>query len=179
MMHGQMTAGSWIYICSQGIVQGTYETFVEEGRKHYAGDLSGKWILTAGLGGMWGNQPLAAAMADGCYLSVVCDPQSVDFRLRTGYVDERADSLDQVLEMITLNSYQRIFALYFVAVSAPLGGLRSQTILRIFTKKTKKSKSYLPMINTYINGWIWRGSASHFKAFPLVFGGLNWESDIV
>lgn len=100
MMYGQMTAGSWIYIGSQGIVQGTYETFVEAGRQHYAGDLTGKWILTAGLGGMGGAQPLAAAMAGACCLAVECDPQSIDFRLRTGYVDERADSLDQALEMI-------------------------------------------------------------------------------
>lgn len=100
MMYGQMTAGSWIYIGSQGIVQGTYETFVEAGRQHYQGDLKGKWILTAGLGGMGGAQPLAAAMAGACCLAVECDPDSIDFRLRTNYVDERADSLDQALEMI-------------------------------------------------------------------------------
>jgi urocanate hydratase len=100
MMYGQMTAGSWIYIGSQGIVQGTYETFVEAGRQHYGGDLSGKWILTAGLGGMGGAQPLAAVMAGACCLAVECDPDRIDFRLRTRYVDEKTDSLDEALEMI-------------------------------------------------------------------------------
>ncbi|MGC3939717.1 urocanate hydratase [Roseobacter sp. EG26] len=100
-MYGQMTAGSWIYIGSQGIVQGTYETFVEAGRQHYQGDLTGKWILTGGLGGMGGAQPLAAVMAGACCLAVECNPDSIDFRLRTRYVDERADTLDEALEMIT------------------------------------------------------------------------------
>ena len=99
-MYGQMTAGSWIYIGSQGIVQGTYETFVEAGRQHYNGDLTGKWILTGGLGGMGGAQPLAAVMAGACCLAVECNPDSIDFRLRTKYVDERADTLDEALEMI-------------------------------------------------------------------------------
>ena len=100
MMYGQMTAGSWIYIGSQGIVQGTYETFVEAGRQHYGGDLTGKWILTGGLGGMGGAQPLAAVMAGACCLAVECNPDSIDFRLRTKYVDERADTLDEALAMI-------------------------------------------------------------------------------
>jgi len=100
MMYGQMTAGSWIYIGTQGIVQGTYETFVEAGRQHYNGDLKGKWILTGGLGGMGGAQPLAAAMAGACCLAVECDPDRIDFRLRTRYVDERADSVDEALDMI-------------------------------------------------------------------------------
>ncbi|MEP0961734.1 MAG: urocanate hydratase [Roseobacter sp.] len=99
-MYGQMTAGSWIYIGSQGIVQGTYETFVEAGRQHYNGDLTGKWVLTGGLGGMGGAQPLAAVMAGACCLAVECNPESIDFRLRTRYVDERADTLDDALEMI-------------------------------------------------------------------------------
>ena len=99
-MYGQMTAGSWIYIGSQGIVQGTYETFVEAGRQHYDGDLTGKWILTGGLGGMGGAQPLAAVMAGACCLAVECNPDSIDFRLRTKYVDERADTLDEALAMI-------------------------------------------------------------------------------
>ena len=99
-MYGQMTAGSWIYIGSQGIVQGTYETFVEAGRQHYNGDLKGKWILTGGLGGMGGAQPLAAVMAGACCLAVECNTESIDFRIRTRYVDERADTLDQALEMI-------------------------------------------------------------------------------
>ena len=99
-MYGQMTAGSWIYIGSQGIVQGTYETFVEAGRQHYDGSLKGKWILTGGLGGMGGAQPLAAVMAGACCLAVECNPESIDFRLRTKYVDEKAETLDEALEMI-------------------------------------------------------------------------------
>ncbi|KUJ84137.1 urocanate hydratase [Ruegeria marisrubri] len=100
MMYGQMTAGSWIYIGSQGIVQGTYETFAEAGRQHYGGDLTGKWILTGGLGGMGGAQPLAAVMAGACCLAVECDETRADFRLRTRYVDEKTHSLDVALEMI-------------------------------------------------------------------------------
>ena len=100
MMYGQMTAGSWIYIGSQGIVQGTYETFAEAGRQHYDGNLRGKWILTAGLGGMGGAQPLAAVLAGACLLAVECDPERIDFRLRTRYVDERTDDLDAALAMI-------------------------------------------------------------------------------
>ena len=99
-MYGQMTAGSWIYIGSQGIVQGTYETFVEAGRQHYAGDLQGKWILTGGLGGMGGAQPLAAAMAGACCLAVECNPDSIDFRQRTRYIDDKTDNLDDALAMI-------------------------------------------------------------------------------
>ena len=100
MMFGQMTAGSWIYIGSQGIVQGTYETFVEMARQSYGGDLRGKWILTAGLGGMGGAQPLAAVMAGACMLAVECQQSSIDFRLRTGYVDEQAKDLDDALARI-------------------------------------------------------------------------------
>jgi len=99
-MYGQMTAGSWIYIGSQGIVQGTYETFVEMGRQHYNGDLSGRWILTAGLGGMGGAQPLAATLAGACSLTVECQEAHIDFRLRTGYVDKKAYSLDEAMGMI-------------------------------------------------------------------------------
>ena len=100
MVYGQMTAGSWIYIGTQGIVQGTYETFAEAGRQHYGGDLKGKWILTGGLGGMGGAQPLAAVFAGACCLAVECNPDSIDFRLRTKYLDEKAETLDQALEMI-------------------------------------------------------------------------------
>ena len=99
-MYGQMTAGSWIYIGTQGIVQGTYETFVEAGRQHYNGDLTGRWILTAGLGGMGGAQPLAAVMAGACCLAVECDESRADSRLRTRYVDEKTHSLDKALDMI-------------------------------------------------------------------------------
>ncbi len=99
-MYGQMTAGSWIYIGSQGIVQGTYETFVEMGRQHYGGDLTGKWILTAGLGGMGGAQPLAAALAGASSLNIECRQSSIDMRLRTRYVDEQATDLDDALARI-------------------------------------------------------------------------------
>src|SRR5210317_1074743 len=100
MMYGQMTAGSWIYIGSQGIVQGTYETFVEAGRQHFGGDTSGKWILTSGLGGMGGAQPLAATMAGYSMMCVECDPARIEFRLRTKYLDKQAASLDEALTMI-------------------------------------------------------------------------------
>ena len=101
MMYGQMTAGSWIYIGTQGIVQGTYETFVEAGRQHYDGNLSGRWILTGGLGGMGGAQPLAAVMAGASCLAVECNPESIDFRLRTKYLDEKAETLDEALALIS------------------------------------------------------------------------------
>jgi len=100
MMYGQMTAGSWIYIGSQGIVQGTYETFVEMGRQHYGGSLAGKWILTAGLGGMGGAQPLAASLAGASSLTIECRQSSIDFRLRTRYVDEQANDIDDALARI-------------------------------------------------------------------------------
>ena len=100
MMYGQMTAGSWIYIGSQGIVQGTYETFVEMGRRHFGGSLKGRWILTAGLGGMGGAQPLAATMAGASLLAVECRPSSIEFRLRSGYLDVAAKDLDEALTII-------------------------------------------------------------------------------
>jgi urocanate hydratase len=100
MMYGQMTAGSWIYIGTQGIVQGTYETFVEAGRQHYGGILKGRWILTGGLGGMGGAQPLAAVMAGACCLAVECDESRAEFRKRTLYVDEITHDLDEALAMI-------------------------------------------------------------------------------
>ena len=99
-MYGQMTAGSWIYIGAQGIVQGTYETFVEMGRQHYAGDLSGKWLLTAGLGGMGGAQPLAAVMAGASCLAIECQPSRIEMRLRTGYLDKATEDLDEALAWI-------------------------------------------------------------------------------
>jgi urocanate hydratase len=107
MMYGQMTAGSWIYIGSQGIVQGTYETFVEMGRRHYGGDLGGRWILTAGLGGMGGAQPLAATMAGASCLAVECRASSIEFRLRTGYVDVQARDLDEALALVAESAQAR------------------------------------------------------------------------
>jgi urocanate hydratase len=100
MMYGQMTAGSWIYIGSQGIVQGTYETFVEMGRQHYSGKLAGRWILTAGLGGMGGAQPLAATMAGASMLAIECQSDRIDKRLETGYLDTRANTIDEALAII-------------------------------------------------------------------------------
>jgi urocanate hydratase len=101
MMYGQMTAGSWIYIGSQGIVQGTYETFVEAGRQHYGGSLKGRWILTAGLGGMGGAQPLAASFAGASSLNIECQQTRIDFRLKTRYLDEQARDVDDALERLT------------------------------------------------------------------------------
>jgi len=100
MMYGQMTAGSWIYIGAQGIVQGTFETFAEAGRQHYQNDLSGRWILTAGLGGMGGAQPLAGVLAGACVLAIECQESRIDFRLRTRYVDHKAYTLDEALTLI-------------------------------------------------------------------------------
>ena len=100
MMYGQMTAGSWIYIGTQGIVQGTYETFVEMGRQHYDGDLSGRWLLTAGLGGMGGAQPLAAVMAGASCLAIECQKSRIEMRLKTGYLDKATESLDEALAII-------------------------------------------------------------------------------
>jgi urocanate hydratase len=102
-MYGQMTAGSWIYIGTQGIVQGTFETFAEAGRQHFGGDLKGRWVLTAGLGGMGGAQPLAATMAGAVSLTIECQQSSIDFRLRTRYLDKQAGSIDEALEMIKLH----------------------------------------------------------------------------
>ena len=99
-MYGQMTAGSWIYIGSQGIVQGTYETFVEMGRRHFGGDLTGRWLLTAGLGGMGGAQPLAAVMAGASCLAIECQPSRIEMRLRTGYLDRQAATIDEALAII-------------------------------------------------------------------------------
>ena len=100
MMYGQMTAGSWIYIGTQGIVQGTFETFVEAGNQHFGGNLTGKWILTAGLGGMGGAQPLAGVLAGACVLTIECQESRIDFRIRTRYLDKKATTLDEALAMI-------------------------------------------------------------------------------
>jgi urocanate hydratase len=107
MMYGQMTAGSWIYIGSQGIVQGTYETFVEAGRQHFNGDLTGRWILTAGLGGMGGAQPLAATFAGACSLNIECQQSSIDFRLKTKYVDKQAATVQEALDMIAYHTTRK------------------------------------------------------------------------
>jgi urocanate hydratase len=108
MMYGQMTAGSWIYIGSQGIVQGTYETFVEAGRQHYGGELAGRWVLTAGLGGMGGAQPLAATFAGACSLNIECQQSRIDFRMRSRYLDEQASDLDDALARIKAYTVQKL-----------------------------------------------------------------------
>src|SRR6202043_789924 len=100
MMYGQMTAGSWIYIGSQGIVQGTYETFAEVGRRHYGGTLRGRWILTGGLGGMGGAQPLAAAVGGPALISVECQPSRIEMRERTGYLDRHTADVDEALAWV-------------------------------------------------------------------------------
>ncbi|HEV2603862.1 MAG TPA: urocanate hydratase [Microvirga sp.] len=107
MMYGQMTAGSWIYIGTQGIVQGTYETFAEVGRRHYGGDLKGRWILTGGLGGMGGAQPLAATMAGASMLAIECSAQRIEMRLRTRYLDTQAATLDEALTMVERSCRER------------------------------------------------------------------------
>src|SRR6185503_1885440 len=101
MMYGQMTAGSWIYIGSQGIVQGTYETFAEAGRQHYGGNWSGKWILTAGLGGMGGAQPLAATMAGASMIAIECDPSRIEMRLKSGYLDAQARTIGEAQRLLS------------------------------------------------------------------------------
>ncbi len=106
-MYGQMTAGSWIYIGTQGIVQGTYETFAEAGRQHFGGDMAGRWILTAGLGGMGGAQPLAASFAGAVSLTIECQQASIDFRLRTRYLDKQARDLDDALALVAHHTARR------------------------------------------------------------------------
>jgi urocanate hydratase len=122
MMFGQMTAGSWIYIGTQGIVQGTFETFAEAGRQHYNGDLAGRWVLTAGLGGMGGAQPLAASFAGACSLNIECRQSSIDFRLRTKYLDKQAKNLDEALALIAHHTSRK------EAVSIGLCGNAAQIV---------------------------------------------------
>jgi urocanate hydratase len=126
MMFGQMTAGSWIYIGSQGIVQGTYETFMEMGRLHYGGSLAGRWVLTAGLGGMGGAQPLAAVMAGASCLAIECQRSRIDMRLRTGYLDHATDNLEEALAMIQESRKQH------KAISVGLLGNAAEILPKVF-----------------------------------------------
>ena len=135
MMYGQMTAGSWIYIGSQGIVQGTYETFVEMGRRHFGGDLSGRWLLTAGLGGMGGAQPLAATMAGASCLAVECQASRIEMRLKTGYVDRCADTLDEALAMIDEATREK------KAVSVGLLGNAADIFPELFRRGVRPDRS--------------------------------------
>jgi urocanate hydratase len=152
-MFGQMTAGSWIYIGSQGIVQGTYETFAEMGRKHFNGQLGGKWILTAGLGGMGGAQPLAATMAGASMLAVECRPSSIAKRLETGYVDVQAPSLDQALEIIArADDAQRPVS---VALLANINDVLDELLERGIRPDavTDQTSAHDPVIGYLPQGW--------------------------
>ncbi len=157
MMYGQMTAGSWIYIGTQGIVQGTYETFAEAGRQHYKGDLKGKWVLTGGLGGMGGAQPLAATMAGFSLLGVECQASRIERRLATRYLDHKAATLDEALDIIHKSSKP---------VSVGLLGNAADVFPEI-AKRAKTDKKYRPdlvtdqtsahdPLNGYLPiGWTW------------------------
>jgi urocanate hydratase len=153
MMYGQMTAGSWIYIGSQGIVQGTYETFVEAGRQHFNGDWAGRWILTAGLGGMGGAQPLAATFAGACSLTIECQQSRIDFRLRSKYVDEQADDLDDALARIAAYTAQK------KAVSIALLGNAAELLPLMFARGVRPDlvtdqTSAHDLVNGYLPlGW--------------------------
>ena len=164
-MYGQMTAGSWIYIGSQGIVQGTYETFAEAGRQHFGGNLEGRWVLTAGLGGMGGAQPLAATLAGACSLNIECQQSSLDFRLRSRYLDEQATDLDDALARI---------AKYTAAKQAVSIGLlgNAADILPELVKRAKEGSAIKPDLVTdqtsahdLINGYLPSGwSVAQWKA---------------
>ena len=172
MMYGQMTAGSWIYIGSQGIVQGTYETFVEAGRQHYGGDLSGRWILTAGLGGMGGAQPLAASFAGACSLNVECQQSRIDFRLRSRYLDEQAADLDDALARIATHTAAKR------AVSVGLLGNAAEVLPELVRRRVRPDlvtdqTSAHDLVNGYLPaGWSvarWRDA----QADPAQHAGLR------
>ncbi len=154
-MYGQMTAGSWIYIGSQGIVQGTYETFVEAGRQHYDGNLQGRWVLTAGLGGMGGAQPLAATLAGACSLVIECQQSRIDFRLRTKYIDEQADSLDDALARI--NKYTAEGRAVSVALCANAADVLPELVKRGVRPDivTDQTSAHDPLHGYLPQGWDW------------------------
>ena len=155
MMYGQMTAGSWIYIGAQGIVQGTYETFVEAGRQHYDGNLKGRWVLTSGLGGMGGAQPLAAVMAGACALVVECQQSRIDFRLRTRYVDKQARDLDDALRLIAEHTAKG------EAVSIALLGNAADALPELVRRGvrpdlvTDQTSAHDPLNGYLPSGWTW------------------------
>jgi urocanate hydratase len=167
-MYGQMTAGSWIYIGSQGIVQGTYETFVEAGRQHYGGDLAGRWLLTAGLGGMGGAQPLAAAMAGAASLTVECQQSRIDFRLRTRYVDEQAHDLDDALVRIADHTANRR------AVSVALLGNAAEVLPELVRRGvrpdlvTDQTSAHDPLNGYLPAGWTWEDYRERGRLEPAV-----------
>lgn len=168
MMYGQMTAGSWIYIGAQGIVQGTYETFVEAGRQHYDGNLRGRWVLTAGLGGMGGAQPLAAVMAGACALVVECQQSRIDFRLRTRYVDKQARDLDDALRLIAEHSAKG------EAVSIALLGNAADVLPELVRRGirpdlvTDQTSAHDPLNGYLPSGWTWEEYRERAKIEPEV-----------
>ena len=167
-MYGQMTAGSWIYIGSQGIVQGTYETFVEAGRQHYGGDLTGRWVLTAGLGGMGGAQPLAATLAGACSLTVECQQSRIDFRLRTRYVDEQATDLDDALARIA--KYTQAGR----AISIALCGNAAEVLPELVRRGvrpdmvTDQTSAHDPLNGYLPAGWTWDDYRERARREPAV-----------
>jgi urocanate hydratase len=168
MMYGQMTAGSWIYIGAQGIVQGTYETFVEAGRQHYDGNLKGRWVLTAGLGGMGGAQPLAAAMAGASSLNIECQQSRVDFRLRTRYVDKQAKDLDDALRLIAEHTAKG------EAVSIALLGNAADILPELVRRGvrpdlvTDQTSAHDPLNGYLPSGWTWEDYRARAKVEPEV-----------
>ncbi len=166
MMFGQMTAGSWIYIASQGIVQGTYETFVELGNRHYAGSLEGKWILSAGLGGMGAAQPLAASMAGACSLTIECQQSRIDFRLKTRYVDEQAKDLDDALARIA--KYTKAGAAKSIALLGNAAELLPEMVRRGVTPDavTDQTSAHDPLNGYLPIGWTLEQWAERRAADP-------------
>ena len=168
MMYGQMTAGSWIYIGSQGIVQGTYETFVEAGRRHYGGSLAGRWILTAGLGGMGGAQPLAATLAGAVSLNIECQQASIDFRLRTRYLDKQAASLDEALALIAQHCARK------EAVSIGLLGNAAEILPELVRRGvrpdlvTDQTSAHDPLNGYLPLGWRWDEYRERARVEPAV-----------
>jgi urocanate hydratase len=166
MMYGQMTAGSWIYIGAQGIVQGTYETFVEAGRQHYDGNLRGRWVLTSGLGGMGGAQPLAAVMAGACALVVECQQSRIDFRLRTRYVDKQARDLDDALRLIAEHTAKG------EAVSIALLGNAADVLPELVRRGvrpdlvTDQTSAHDPLNGYLPSGWTWDEYRARAKVEP-------------
>lgn len=165
-MYGQMTAGSWIYIGSQGIVQGTYETFVEAGRQHYNGTLAGRWVLTAGLGGMGGAQPLAATLAGACSLTIECQQSRIDFRLRTRYVDEQAATLDDALARIT--RYTREGKAVSVALCANAADILPELVNRGVRPDlvTDQTSAHDPLHGYLPSGWRWEEYQKNAQSDP-------------
>ena len=166
MMYGQMTAGSWIYIGSQGIVQGTYETFVEAGRQHFNGDLKGRWVLTAGLGGMGGAQPLAATLAGACSLNIECQQSSIDFRLRTRYLDEQANDLDDALERLA--RYTSEGKAISIGLCANAADVLPELVKRGVKPDmvTDQTSAHDPLHGYLPSGWTWDEYVARAKSEP-------------